>query len=83
MQKRHQIIELFLVEDDIKRRHVAPATHDGVADVPIGRWHSARQSLLSEHADERWPLQGLFLVSVVTDSAACVKDLTSMLFFDG
>lgn len=83
MQKRHQIIELFLVEDDIKRRHVAPTAHDRVADVPIGRRHSARQSLLSEHANERRPLQRLFLISVVTDGAARLKDFSSMLLLNG
>ena len=51
VQKRHQIFELLLVEDDAEWWHVAAAGHDGLTDVLIGGWHPAGKSLLSEHAD--------------------------------
>jgi hypothetical protein len=82
MQEGHQVVELPLVENHVERRHVAASCQNSVADVLVGCRHSAWEGLLSEHANERRTLQGLFLVGVVADGATRLVDFTSVLLLN-
>jgi len=83
VQERHQVIKLLLIQYSIEGRHVAAARHDRLSHMWVSCRHSAGKSLLAEHANKRRPLQWLLFVGVVTDGAARLKNLASMLLFDG
>ena len=51
MQKSNQLVNLPVVENAVKRRHVATANQDRVVDMLICRRHSAGKLLLEPKDD--------------------------------
>jgi len=83
VKEGQKIVYLFIVENSLEWGHIATASFDRLAHVLVRCRHSAWKIRLPEDTNERWPLQRLVLVWVVTNSTVRLKEAPAMLFLNG